>query len=43
VAKIVNAGPNEKIVAILPIGYPGEKPKTISRRKLEDLVHDEKS
>lgn len=27
-------------VAILPIGYPAEKPYATSRRKLEDLVHE---
>ncbi len=27
-------------VAILPVGYPAEKPHTTSRRKLEDLVHE---
>jgi len=26
-------------VAIVPIGYPDEKPRKTSRRKLEDLVH----
>lgn len=27
-------------VAILPVGYPAEKPYATSRRKLEDLVHE---
>jgi nitroreductase len=27
-------------VAILPIGYPGEKPDRTSRRSLDSLVHD---
>ncbi|MEM7825117.1 MAG: nitroreductase family protein [Candidatus Aenigmatarchaeota archaeon] len=27
-------------VAILPIGYPAEKPYPTTRRKLEDLVHE---
>jgi nitroreductase len=38
-AKAVGAGKDEKIVAILPIGYPGEKPKATPRRRLNDLVH----
>jgi nitroreductase len=29
-------------VAILPIGYPNQSPNATPRRKLSDLVHDEK-
>jgi nitroreductase len=29
-------------VAILPLGYPNEKPKKTTRRKISDLVHEEK-
>jgi len=39
IAKVVRTSPDEKIVAVLPIGYPGEKPKATPRRKIEDLVH----
>lgn len=42
VAEIVGAGRGLVPVAILAIGYPGERPEPTPRRKLRDLVHVEK-
>lgn len=36
----VLGNPNDVMpIAIIPIGYPDEKPRITSRRKLDDLVH----
>jgi nitroreductase len=32
----------ERPIILLPIGYPPEQSKATSRRKLKDLVHEEK-
>jgi nitroreductase len=39
VRRAIGAGDNLLPVAILPVGYPGEKPQPASRRSLSDLVH----
>ena len=41
VANVIKAGAHERPVALLPIGYPAEKPKATQRRRLKDLVHEE--
>jgi len=42
VAKIVNAPDYMKPIAILPIGYPKEKPGKKTRRGIKDIAHKEK-
>lgn len=42
VAKVVNVKSNFKPVSMLPIGYADEQPIITPRRKLEELIHDEK-
>lgn len=42
VAKVVNVKPNLRPVSMLPIGYADEQPRIIPRRKLEELIHEEK-
>lgn len=42
VKDVVGASKEMKPVAIIPIGYPAEKPRPTPRRKIEDLVHEEK-
>jgi nitroreductase len=39
VRQAIGVGDNLLPVAILSIGYPGEQPKSTSRRSLSDLVH----
>jgi nitroreductase len=39
VRRTIGVGDNLLPVAILPLGYPGEKPQPTSRRPLSDLVH----
>jgi nitroreductase len=39
VRQAIGVGDSLLPVAILPVGYPGEQPKTSSRRPLSDLVH----
>jgi len=41
VCKIINAPKEMRPIAIIPIGYPDEKPLKTSRRKIEDIVHEE--
>ena len=41
VGRIVNAPMNMRPIAIIPVGYPDEKPGPTSRRSLGDLVHNE--
>ncbi len=41
VRKVIEASKDLKPVAILPIGYPAEKPLKTSRRKIDDIVHKE--
>lgn len=38
VAKVINCPPGIRPVAMLPIGYPNETPKTRPRRKIDELV-----
>jgi nitroreductase len=38
VSEVVDAGPNQVPVALLPIGYPAETPDITPRRSLADLV-----
>jgi nitroreductase len=40
VARILGLKEGIRPIAILPIGYPAEKPWPTPRRKLEDLVHE---
>jgi nitroreductase len=44
VAKVIGANIDEGFMpeAILPIGYPSQTPRATPRRKLSDLVHQEK-
>jgi nitroreductase len=42
IRKICRASNVLKPVAVIPIGYPAEKPEKTSRRDLKDLVHYEK-
>lgn len=43
VGEVIRADQNsERPIIMLPIGYPVEKPKATTRRKLENLVHKEK-
>jgi nitroreductase len=42
VAEIVGAGKELTPIAILAVGYPGEEPEPTPRRKLSDLVHEER-
>lgn len=39
VAEIIHADPGHRPVAMLPIGYPNEKPRTRPRRSLSEIVH----
>jgi len=41
VANIIKSGPQERPVALLPIGYPAKKPNATPRRQLKELVHEE--
>ena len=41
VCEIINAPKEMRPIAIIPIGYPDEKPPRTPRRKLEDIVHKE--
>lgn len=38
--KVIGATEDMVPVALLPIGYPAEKPSPTPRRKLSDLVHE---
>ena len=38
VEKIINVGPNEDFVALIPIGYPDEQPSAPARKPLEQIV-----
>lgn len=40
-SKIINAPKEIKPIAIIPIGYPDEKPLKTPRRKIDDIVHKE--
>jgi len=40
--KLLNTPLNVRPVAIIPVGYPAEKPKPRPRRPLTDIVHYEK-
>jgi nitroreductase len=42
VGEVINAPFGMKVVAILPMGYPAKAPNPTSRRKLDDLVKEEK-
>jgi len=42
VREIVAAPEEMRPVAIIPVGYAAEKPRPTPRRKLSDLVHEEK-
>lgn len=42
VREIVKAPDYLRPVSILPIGYPDEKPHRTPRRKINDLIHEEK-
>lgn len=39
VAEAVGAGPSERPVALLSIGYPAEQPAASARRPLSEIVH----
>ena len=39
VARILGLPSHLRPIAILPIGYPAERPEFVGRRRLEDLVH----
>ena len=41
IMKLVNAKEDLVPVAIMSIGYPDEEPEVTSRRRIDDLVHDE--
>ena len=43
VSEILGAPASWRPIAILPIGVPNDQPKPRERRKLADLVHDEKA
>ncbi len=40
VARVVNAGAYEIPIAVLPIGYPAEKPERTSRRLPEEIISE---
>jgi nitroreductase len=40
VRQVINVGKDLLPVAILPIGYAGEKPEKTARRSLDELVHE---
>jgi nitroreductase len=40
--KLLDTPPNVRPVAIIPVGYPAEKPKLRPRRLLAEIVHREK-
>jgi nitroreductase len=40
--RAINAPENHRPVAMLPVGYPAETPRSRPRRSLDDLVHQEK-
>ncbi len=42
VRQVIGCPATMRPVAILPIGYPAEKPEPRERRPLSDLVHDER-
>jgi len=42
VAKIIGADGNVRPIAIIPIGFPLEKPYPPSRRSLKEIIHKEK-
>jgi len=42
VAKVIGAKGNLKPVSMLPIGYSDEQPLITPRRKLEEIIHNEK-
>jgi len=39
VRRVIGVWEDLRPIAILPVGYPGEKPDTTSRRQLSSLVH----
>jgi nitroreductase len=39
VHQIIGAAPDQRPVAMLPIGYPNAEPRIRPRRKLEEIVH----
>jgi nitroreductase len=39
VHKIIGAEPDQRPIAMLPLGYPNESPRYRRRRALEDIVH----
>ncbi|MFH2105088.1 MAG: nitroreductase family protein [Parcubacteria group bacterium] len=41
-SKILNAPTGLRPIAMLPIGYPAEKPAEKERRALDDIIHQEK-
>ena len=42
VAKVVNTPRNVRLVAIVPVGRPAEKPRARPKRSLREIVHYEK-
>lgn len=42
VAKLLGAGENFKLVSLIPIGWPKEKPKQVKTRSLKEVLHWEK-
>jgi len=42
VAKTINARQNTKPVSMLPVGYADEQPPATPRRKLDELIHNER-
>lgn len=40
--KILNAPAHLKPVAIIPLGYPNDEPEEKERRKISDIIHEEK-
>jgi nitroreductase len=42
VAEVIGAPFGVEVVAVLPMGYPAKEPRPTSRRKIEDLVKEER-
>jgi nitroreductase len=40
VSRIINAGPEEVPVAVIPVGYPAEMPGRAGRKQLKELVRE---
>jgi len=40
VSRIINAGEHELPIAIMPMGYPAERPKWTGRKELKELVRE---